>query len=59
MTECPGFGDRLLKELSAFAPPTMRFKVTSPTDCRNSAWVGASILAALCTFNQLRNCAEQ
>jgi actin-related protein len=51
-TECPGFGDRLFKELSVLAPRTMRIKITSPTDRRHSAWVGGSILASLSTFKQ-------
>ncbi|KAK5579475.1 hypothetical protein RB653_009158 [Dictyostelium firmibasis] len=41
----PGFADRMNKELSALAPPTMKINIISPPDRKYSAWIGGSVLA--------------
>jgi len=50
-TMFPGIADRLLKDVQALAPPTMKVKVIAP-DGKYSAWVGGSILASLSFFQQ-------
>merc|ERR1712054_629753 len=42
-TMFPGIADRMQKEISALAPPTMKYSV----------WIGGSILASLSTFQQM------
>ena len=49
----PGFADRMQKEISAVAPPTMKFKIIAPTERKYSVWIGGSILASLSTFQQM------
>ena len=39
----PGIKDRMQKEISALAPPSMSTKVIAPE--KYSAWVGGSIMA--------------
>ena len=51
-TMFPGIADRLLKDVQALAPPTMKVKVIAP-DGKYSAWVGGSILASLSFFQQM------
>jgi actin beta/gamma 1 len=43
-----GMQERLTKEISALAPPTMDVKVASPQ--AHSVWIGGSILSCLSTF---------
>ena len=49
----PGIADRLLKDVQALAPPTMKVKVIAPAFGKYSAWVGGSILASLSFFQQM------
>ncbi|CAB4037556.1 actin, cytoplasmic-like [Paramuricea clavata] len=52
-TMFPGFADRMQKEITALAPPTMKIKVIAPPERKYSAWIGGSILASLSTFQQM------
>jgi len=52
-TMFPGLSDRLLKELTALAPSTIKIKVISPPERKYSVWMGGSILASLTTFEQM------
>jgi actin, other eukaryote len=49
-TMLPGFADRLMTELVALAPSTMKIKVVAPPERKYSTWVGGSILGSLSTF---------
>jgi len=48
-----GIADRLSKEVTALAPPTMKIKVVAPPERKYSVWIGGSILASLSTFQQM------
>jgi actin-related protein len=52
-TMYPGIADRMQKELSALAPPTMKIKIVAPPERKYSVWIGGSILASLSTFQQM------
>eukprot|EP00919_Chromeraceae_sp_WS-2016_P003622 GHVR01008797.1.p1 GENE.GHVR01008797.1~~GHVR01008797.1.p1 ORF type:complete len:377 (-),score=85.82 GHVR01008797.1:137-1267(-) len=52
-TMFPGIGERMTKELSTHAPPTMKIKVVAPPERKYSVWIGGSILASLATFQQM------
>ncbi|KAJ0402415.1 hypothetical protein ATCC90586_000013 [Pythium insidiosum] len=52
-TMFPGISERLLKELKALAPATMKLKVIAPPERKYSVWIGGSILASLSTFQQM------
>ena len=52
-TMFPGIADRMQKEISALAPPTMKIKIIAPPERKYSTWIGGSILAALSTFQQM------
>ena len=52
-TLTPGFGDRLLSEVRASAPPHTRIRISAPPERINSAWAGGSILASLATFKNM------
>ena len=52
-TMFPGVADRLLKDVQALAPPTMKVKVIAPAFGKYSAWVGGSILASLSIMQQM------
>ena len=52
-TMYPGIADRLQKEITALAPPTMKIKVIAPPERKYSVWIGGSILASLSTFQQM------
>lgn len=52
-TMFPGIADRMQKEISALAPPTMKIKIIAPPERRHSVWIGGSILASLSTFQQM------
>jgi len=52
-THTPGFGDRLLAELRAKAPPHTRIRISAPPERIHSAWAGGSILASLSTFKHM------
>ena len=52
-TMVPGIGERMVKEITALAPPTVKIKVVAPPERKYSAWMGGSILASLSTFQQM------
>lgn len=49
----PGIADRMIKEVTALAPPSMKIKVVAPPERKYSVWIGGSILASLSTFQQM------
>ena len=49
----PGFTDRMQKEITALAPPTMKIKIIAPPERKYSTWIGGSILASLSSFQQM------
>lgn len=49
----PGIADRMTKEVTALAPPSMKIKVIAPPERKYSVWIGGSILASLSTFQQM------
>lgn len=51
-TMFPGIADRLQREVSTLAPPTMTIKLIAPPERLFSAWIGGSIMASLPTFQQ-------
>jgi len=48
-----GIADRLTKEITALAPPTMNIKIIAPPERKYSVWIGGSILSALGTFQSM------
>ena len=48
-----GMGERLQKEVTTLAPPSMKVKVLAPSERKFSVWIGGSILANLSTFQQM------
>ncbi|XP_042168238.1 actin, alpha skeletal muscle [Oncorhynchus tshawytscha] len=52
-TMFPGIADRMQKEISGLAPPTMKIKIIAPPERKYSVWIGGSILASLSTFQQM------
>jgi len=52
-TMYPGIADRMQKEITALAPPTMKIKIVAPPERKYSVWIGGSILASLATFQQM------
>ena len=52
-TMFPGIADRMQKEITALATPTMKVRVVAPPERKYSAWFGGSILASLSTFQQM------
>merc|ERR1711889_35185 len=52
-TMFPGIADRMQKEISALAPPTMKIKIVAPPERKYSCWIGGSILASLSTFSSM------
>ncbi|CAI9776736.1 unnamed protein product [Fraxinus pennsylvanica] len=48
-----GIADRMNKEISAFAPRSMKIKVIAPPERKYSVWIGGSVLASLNTFQQV------
>merc|ERR1712013_848920 len=51
-TMYPGIADRMQKEISSLAPPTMKIKIIAPPERKYSVWIGGSILASLSTSNR-------
>ena len=49
----PGIAERMQKEMTALAPPTMKIKIIAPPEHKYSVWIGGSILASLFTFQQM------
>ena len=52
-TMFPGIADRMQKEITALAPPTMKIKIITTPERKYSTWIGGSILASLSTFQQM------
>merc|ERR1712033_154488 len=52
-TMYPGIADRMQKEITALAPPTMKIKIIAPPERKYSVWIGGSILASLSTFQEM------
>jgi len=48
-----GIADRMAKEMTKLAPPTMKIKMIAPPERKYSVWIGGSILASLSTFQQM------
>ena len=52
-TMFPGIADRMRKEITALAPPTVNIKIIAPPGWKYAVWIGGSILASLSTFGQM------
>ena len=52
-TMFPGIADRMQKEITALAPPTMKIKIIAPPERKYAAWIGGSILGSLSTFPEM------
>jgi len=52
-TMYPGIADRMQKEITGLAPPTMKIKIIAPPERKYSVWIGGSILASLSTFQEM------
>ncbi|XP_059280051.1 actin-104-like isoform X1 [Lycium ferocissimum] len=52
-TMIPGITDRMSKEITALAPSSTRIKVIAPPERKYSVWIGGSILASICNFEQV------
>jgi actin beta/gamma 1 len=52
-TMLPGIGERMTKEITALAPPTMKINVVAIPERKFSAWIGGSIVSSLHTFQQM------
>lgn len=48
-----GLPDRMMKEISALAPSTIKCKVVAAPERKYSVWIGGSILASLSTFQNM------
>merc|ERR1711997_399798 len=48
-----GIADRMQKEITALAPPSMKIKIVAPPERKYSVWIGGSILSSLSTFQQM------
>ena len=48
-----GLPERIEKEITTLAPPTMKVKVVAPPERKYAVWIGGSILASLATFPQM------
>jgi actin-related protein len=53
ITKLPGVAQRMQKEISALAPPTMKIKIIAPPERHYLSWIGGSILASLSTFQEM------
>jgi actin len=52
-TMFPGISERIHKDLTALAPPSINVNVISPPERKYSVWIGGSILASLSTFEDM------
>merc|ERR1711948_79997 len=52
-TMFPGISDRMLKEITALAPASIKVKIVAPPERKYSVWIGGSILASLSTFQSM------
>lgn len=48
-----GMADRLVKELTALAPSSMKLKVVAPPERKYSSWIGGSIVSSLSDFSSV------
>jgi actin-related protein len=48
-----GIAERMNKEVTALAPPTMKVKIIAPPERKYSVWIGGSILSSLSTFQSM------
>merc|ERR1719290_864601 len=48
-----GIADRMQKEITALAPPSIKVKIIAPPERKYSVWIGGSILASLSTFQAM------
>jgi len=48
-----GIQERVEKEVTNLAPPTMKIKVVAPPERKYSVWIGGSILSSLSTFDNM------
>jgi len=48
-----GISDRMQKEITDLAPPSMKIKIVAPPERKYSVWIGGSILSSLSTFQQM------
>jgi len=48
-----GIAERMTKEITALAPPSMKIKIVAPPERKYSVWIGGSILSSLSTFQQM------
>ncbi|XP_034314728.2 actin, cytoplasmic [Magallana gigas] len=51
-TMFPGIADRMQKEITALAPPTMKIKIIAPPGREYSVWMGGSILVSPSSFQR-------
>ena len=49
-TMCPGFADRMQKEITSLVPSTIKIETNAPPERKHSVWIGGSILASLSSF---------
>ena len=49
----PGIADRMQKEITALAPPTIKANIIAPPERKYSVWIGGSIVASLSTFQDV------
>ena len=52
-TMFPGFPDRLKKEITGLAPPTMKVNVIATPERKYSVWIGGSLLASRQSFQEM------
>ncbi|KAF5302067.1 hypothetical protein FQR65_LT08617 [Abscondita terminalis] len=52
-TMCPGFSERIKKEIVALAPSTIDVKIIAPSDRQYSVWIGGSVLASSRTIKDM------
>lgn len=52
-TMYPGIAERMTKELTNMAPPSMKVKVVAPPERKFSVWIGGSILSSLASFQAM------
>ena len=52
-TMFPGIEDRMKKELTGLAPPSMQVRVCAPPERKYSVWIGGSILGSLSSFRKM------
>jgi len=52
-TMFPNIDQRILNELTALAPASVKVKVVAPAERKYSVWIGGSILSSLSTFQEM------